>query len=285
MGRKGRSVTLSLSDGDKAQLEQLALDFDMTWGDRANISKLIEAIARKTLTIAKNHDWTTERIEALSQARMLLVDKGKIQDAIAIAKLLISRSELTIPMRREIEKFLDRDIRPWRVQVERFINRQQPFRLSYQDAAENLWQFTVHYAKIVPREEREYLECWCVETTGSKDLPEFEHNRTLRLDRITEAAVSAVKASWRDGLDAMEVEMRLYGGLAAGYRSKQGRDILVEWQSEPPQTLKVVRRITSTFWFERAILRYGADCEVVGPTAVREKMGAIARSMAQRYQT
>ncbi len=284
MGRKGRSVTISLSDEDKAQLEILALEYDMTWGDRANISKLIEAIARKTLKIANNHDWTIERIEMLNRARMLFADKGEIQDAIALAELLKSRGELTIPLRREIETFLERDIRPWRVQIERYINRQQPFQLSYQDAAENLWQFTVHYAKIVPRDDREYLDCWCVETSGSKDLPELAHNRTLRLDRITEADVTKVKTSWRDSLDTIEVQLHLYGGLVPAYRSKQGRDIEVEKISLSPPILKVTRRITSTFWFERAILPYGADCEVIEPAAVREKVGAIARGMSQRYQ-
>lgn len=285
MGRKGRSVTISLSDEDKGRLEQLALEYDMTWGDRANISKLIEAIARKTLKLAANHDWTVERIEALNQARMLLQDEGKMQEAIAIAELLQGRTELTIPLRREIENFLARDVRSWRVEIERFISRQQPFQLSYQDAAENLWQFTVHYAKIVPRDEREYLDCWCVEPSGNKDLPEFAHNRTLRLDRITEAAVVRVQASWRDGLDAMEVEMHLYGGLALAYRSKQHSDLYVGWLNESSKTLKVIRRITSSFWFVRDILPYGADCEIVGPARLREKVGAIAHEMAQRYST
>lgn len=285
MGRKGRSITISLKEKDKAQLEALALEYGMTWGDRANISKLIEAIARKTLKIASNHDWTKARITALNGARIALEDKGKIQDAILIAKLLQDRSELTIPMRREIDSFLGRqDVRSWRVQIERYINRGQPFQLSYQDAAENLWQFTVHYAEIVPRDDREYLDCWCVETEGSKDLPELAHNRTLRLDRITEADVTKVKANWRDRLDAVDVDMHLYGGLVPAYRSKQGQDIAVEKVSVDPPVLKVTRRITSTFWFQRAILPYGADCEVMGPPAVREMLGAIAHKMAIRYR-
>ena len=285
MGRKGRSITISLEEKDKVQLEALALEYDMTWGDRANISKLIEAIARKTLKLANNHDWPMPRIEALNKARIALEDKGEVQDAILIAELLRDRGELSIPMRREIENFLERDVRPWRVQVERYIKRGQPFQLSYQDAAENLWQFTVHYAEIVPRDDREYLDCWCVETEGSKDLPELAHNRTLRLDRITEADVTKVKASWRDRLDAVDVEMHLYGGLVPAYRSKQGADINVEKISTSPPVLKVTRRITSTFWFQRAILPYGADCEVIGPPAVREMVGDIAIAMSQRYAT
>ncbi|MGB3297297.1 MAG: WYL domain-containing protein [Phormidesmis sp.] len=50
-----------------------------------------------------------------------------------------------------------------------------------------------------------------------------------------------------------------------------------------PKTLRVVRRITNTFWFMRDILPYGADCEVIGPAHLREKVGAIAQQMHQRY--
>jgi hypothetical protein len=32
--RKGRAITLSVNDRQKAKLEQLALEFGMTWGDK-----------------------------------------------------------------------------------------------------------------------------------------------------------------------------------------------------------------------------------------------------------
>ena len=58
MGRKGESITLSISDRDKTNLEAIALELDMMWGDRPNISKLVEAIARKQIQISKNNDWS-----------------------------------------------------------------------------------------------------------------------------------------------------------------------------------------------------------------------------------
>jgi hypothetical protein len=283
MSRKGQSITLSISERDKANLEALALEYGMTWGDRPNISKLIEAIARRHLKIAPNHDWAPERITLLDKARKLLVDNGEIQEAIALAKLLCDRTELTIPQRQELERFLERDIRPWRVEIERYINRNQPFRLAYQDAADRLWQFTVYHAQIVPRGDREYLDCWCEEIEGSADLPQLAHNRTLRLDRITEAAVSSVAGSWRPDLDTMEVTLHLYGGLAIAYHTKQGRDVTVDWLDDAFQTRQVVRQITSLFWFMRDILPYGADCEVIEPVELREKVSAIAQQMYQRY--
>lgn len=69
MSRKGQSITLSISERDKAELENLARELGMMWGDRPNISKLVEAIAQRELLITRNNDWSTDRIEALSTLR------------------------------------------------------------------------------------------------------------------------------------------------------------------------------------------------------------------------
>ncbi|MGB8688466.1 MAG: WYL domain-containing protein, partial [Microcoleus sp.] len=164
MSRKGQSITLSVSERDKAQLEALAQEFGKTWGDRPNISKLIEAIARRQLTIAPNHDWPQTRIQALDIARQQLLDLGKIDEALAIAQLLSDRSELTLPFRAEIEAFLSNPLPVWRQKIDNFIHRNQPFRLSYRDAADRLWSYTVLHARIVPIEKRQYLMCRCEES-------------------------------------------------------------------------------------------------------------------------
>ncbi len=284
MGRKGQSVTLSISERDKAQLESLAMELGMTWGDRANISKLVEAIARRQLLIAPNHDWKIERINALNQARAALVDAGKIEAAMAIAQLLLDRSELTIPLRNELEQFVAQPTQAWRLEVERYIRRQQPFQLSYQDAAERVWQFTIRYAAIVPHEDRQYLDCWCEETEGAQGLPELQHNRCLRLDRIADAAIAQVSGQWRQsGLATIAVEFHLFRGLAFAYRSKNAIDEVNEWHETLPQVRRVVRQVSSTFWLIREILRYGQDCEVVAPESVRELMKQELLGMCDRY--
>lgn len=285
MGRKGQSITLSISERDKAQLESLALEFGMNWGDRANISKLVEAIARRQLLIAPNHDWKIERINALNQARAALVDAGKIEAAIAIAQLLLERSELTIPLRAELEQFVAQSTQAWRLEVERFIRRQQPFQLSYQDAAERVWHFTIRFAAIVPHEDRQYLDCWCEETEGAQGLMELAHNRSLRLDRITDAAIHPVVGAWRTtGLETIPVELHLFRGLAFAYRSKNAIDEVNEWHESLPQVRRIVRRVSNTFWLIREVLRYGQDCEVVSPDSVREMMRQELRGMCDRYQ-
>jgi hypothetical protein len=282
--RKGRAITLSINDRQKAQLEAIALDFGITWGDKPNISQLVKAIADGKLRIAANHDWTGDRINALNQARNVLIDAGQIDAALAIAHLLCERSELTIPLRAEIEQFIAQPAPSWRLEVERLIRRQQPFQLAYQDAAGRIWQFTIRYGEIVRHEERLYLDCWCDETETNQDLPELSHNWSLRLDRITpDVAITAISKSWQPGLAEIPVEMHLSGGLAFAYRTKTDADILNEWHSDQPQVRRVVRRVRHTFWFFREVLRYGEDCEVTSPQAVRERMRNQVNALAQRY--
>lgn len=283
MSRKGHSITLSLREQDKAQLEALALEFGKTWGDRPNISKLIEAIARRELVIAPNHDWPKERVNALNRARTALIDAGEIDMAVAIAQLLLERSELTIPLRHELEQFVARPVLPWRMEVQRYILRQQPFQLSYQDAAGRILHFTIRYAEIATHESRQYLDCWCEETAGNQDLSALTHNWCLRIDRITDAAVSPIAGQWRPGLDTITVELHLFRGLAFAYQSKTAIDLVNEWATDLPQVRRVVRQVSSSFWLIREVLRYGKDCEIVSPEAMRDRLKQELEPLCKLY--
>lgn len=53
MARKGESVTLSLSAEDKNRLEELAIEQGCKWGEKPNISLLVERIARRELQIGE----------------------------------------------------------------------------------------------------------------------------------------------------------------------------------------------------------------------------------------
>jgi predicted DNA-binding transcriptional regulator YafY len=284
MSRKGQSITLSVSDRDKAELVALALEFGKTWGERPNISRLIEAIARRELTIAPNHDWTQTRIQALELARHELVDLGKIDEAMEIAQLLASRSELTLPFRSQIEQFLQNPQPVWRQKIDAFIHRQQPFCLSYRDAADRLWEYTALHARIVPLEKRQYLLCRCEESKGNQDVEGLQHNWTLRLDRIQEAAVVSVKQPWLKDLEQISVEFHVFRGLAFAYQRKPN-DIEVGEIEGDPSRRQVIRQIFSTFWFLREIAPYWDDCEIIAPESVREIAVTKVRSMMQRYTT
>ncbi len=50
MSRKD-SITLSLDDGDKEALENLALEFGQTWGEKPNVSGLLKALAKGKLRL------------------------------------------------------------------------------------------------------------------------------------------------------------------------------------------------------------------------------------------
>ncbi|WP_071516168.1 WYL domain-containing protein [Geitlerinema sp. PCC 9228] len=283
MGRKGQSITLSISQRDKEELENLALEFGMTWGDRPNISKLVEAIARCQLQIAPNHDWSQQRIAALNAAVDALVDAGQIQQAETVAQLLLERSELQIPQRSKLERFVERPPQPWRLEIERYIRRQQPFQLFYQDATEQSWTFTICYAEINTHEQRQYLDCWCEETQGNEDLPELRHNWCLRLDRIPEASVVSVDKQWRTDFDRVEVEIHLFDRLAYAYREKEN-DRALEWLSSQPGVRRVMKLIYNTFWFMREVSQYGENCIIVSPKQLRDRFLEKIQRLYQRYE-
>jgi len=282
MSRKGQSITLSLKERDKAELEAIALEFGITWGDRPNISKLVEAIAQRKLLIGNNQNWSESRIRALHRCIGALTDIGQIEQAQVIAKLLLERSELSIPLRNEIERFLENLPPPWRLQIDNFILRHQPFQLTYQDATGRLLNFTVRYAKVTPHEKRQYLDCWCEETEGNFDIPELMHNWSLRLDRITDAAVTSISGEWRNKLDEITVEMHLFAGLAFAYQAKP-EDETIEWLPDKPKVRRVTRRVASTFWFSREVMQYAPDCIVIAPENVRDRFKQKLLTLCQLY--
>lgn len=283
MGRRGQSITLSISERDKALLEEIAREQGMQWGEKPNISKLVEAIARRELWIGRNNDWSETRIKALRRSIEALTDAGQPELAQIVAQLLLERSELSIPLRREIERFLEVPLTPWRVEINQYIVRQQPFQLTYRDAADRPWTFTIRHAQMTLYERRQYLQCWCEETEGNQDLLQLQHNWTLRLDRIPEAALNPLKGQWRANLDTIEVEIHLLRGLAFAYESKTG-DISQEWLSDRnPPIRRVVRRVSSTFWFFREVMPYAEDCLIVAPEAVQERFKQKLQILYERY--
>lgn len=283
MSRKGQSITLSISERDKAELEAIARELGMMWGERPNISKLVEAIARRQLLVFPNNNWSETRIRALERSIYALTDIGQIEQARIVAELLLERSELSLPLRAEIERFLENLPPAWRIEIDRYIRRQQPFQLTYQDAAERLWNFTVRHAKVTPHEKRQYLDCWCEETEGNQDIEDLRHNWCLRLDRIQDAAVTPVEGHWLTHLDQIEVEIHLMRGLAFGYKAKP-EDCANDWLPDQPRVRRVVRKVSNTFWFLREIAPYWEDCLIVSPETVRSRLTDKLMVMCQQYK-
>jgi predicted DNA-binding transcriptional regulator YafY len=283
MTGKTRSINLSITQQDKQQLEKMAESLGKIWGGTPSISQLIKAIARREFLITPNNDWTTPQVQALITAQQILIDTGKILEAQLLAELLLSRSELTIPQRTELQTFFNNPPPPWRQTLDQHIRSQTPFLLAYYDAADRPFSFSIHHAQITPIEKRLYLQCWCQETEGNFDIPELAHNRTLRLDRIPDAAIRPLKAKWKPDLDRIEVEFHLFGGLIRAYRSTAQQDNLNELIAEPTTARRIVRPIASTFWFFREILPYGDECEIISPPIIRQQFQAKIQAMHNRY--
>jgi hypothetical protein len=288
MTLKNQAITLSIKEGEKKALEELALEFGQMWGDKPNISKLIKAIALQELKIAPNHDWPYSRIETLEQARKVLLDQGFSLEAEEIAKILLSRSELTnLLFRSELEQFLAKPKPQWRKNIENFIQCQQPFRLTYEDVAERQWSFTVLHGQLRLIEKHQYLICTCEETKGNGDIPELQHNWTFRLDRIQEAVVNEVRLPWQPELDCIEAQFKVYENLAFGYGREEPKtdDIFKgEIEGNPAERL-IIRQVWSSFWFFRDIAKYWDNCEIIAPDSLREKFQEKVRSLWKSYNS
>ena len=285
MVRKRASITLSVAEQEKAQLEALALELGQTWGDRPNVSKLIKAIAKGELQVAHNNDWSRDRITTLNKALNHLKDQGNFSAALELAHVLLERSELSHPLRHEVQSWVNEPGPSWRQDIDKFIRQVRPFRLTYEDAAERIWSFTVRHAVIQRHEERQYLDCWCDEIEGNQDIEALQHNWCLRLDRIPpEALITPVEGQWHPSLDFIDVEFHLLNRLAISYRTKQDIDLTNEWLPDQ-QIRRIARRIQNTFWFFRELRRYGPDCVVVAPEAVRSQFINNLRLTLQQYQS
>nr|WP_202895749.1 WYL domain-containing protein [Iningainema tapete] len=160
--------------------------------------------------------------------------------------------------------------------------QQQPFCLSYRDAADRQWNYTVLHAKITFREKRQYLDCWCEESEGNQDLPALIHNWSLRLDRITEASVASIDRKWKNDLDKIEVVLHLQGGLAFSYERKPDDSDVIWLDTEPP-IRQVKRMVSNTFWLMREILPYRSQCQVISPEGVRTRLKQELNSWRELY--
>lgn len=272
MTRKSRAITLSLSEVNKKRLEALSLDFGLTWGEKPNISKLVKAVAEQKLKLSKNFGWHSHLISALYKAFNHLKDEGELGEAEELALLLLERSELRDPLRSEINAWLNKIKKnDWRRCIERFIISQTAFKLCYLGPSETPHEYHIHHASLVRHEDRMYLDCWCEEVDESDEIEVLRHNRSLRLDRIPdESEIIRIDGPWRKSRDNIEVELHLFNRLAKTYRPKTNVDLKFEFSRTNPNIRVVVRSIESTFWFLREIRRYGPDCMIVRPVALRD---------------
>ncbi len=279
MPRKKEALTLSVPPGTKEQLEAIASRLNILWGKKPSPSGLIVAIAQQQLEVGQRFTLTSVQVQSLEQAAKLLIDSGYIPEAQTLIALVLERANIEPPQRQSLLQLISQPVEAWQVLLDQRIENRQPFRLYYQDAQKKAWEFTVRYAQIKVREKRFYLETWNEETEGNYDIPELAHNRSLRLDRITNLATLPIEGEWRDNQDFVKVQLHFYRGLARAYEAK-AEDVSDTWDGN---VRKVVKEVSNTFWLIREVSQYWEDCEIVSPESVRDRVKQKLRLQCQQY--
>jgi hypothetical protein len=278
MSKKQEGINLSLKDSDQDSLREIARELGFFHGETPSLSKLVTAIAQRKIPLASPLSEATQR----AIAHAAISNKADVATGIELARFLAIREEAVPVYREQMLRFLELFDFDLFDKINKTIKVKQPFQLFYQDAAQKDWSFTVKFAKLFLREQHTYLECWCEETEGNQDLAPLNHNWCFRMDRISQAGVIPVEGKW-ESLATLEVEFKLYGGLAHAYESCT-EDSSSEWISSDPPTRKVKRQITSTFWFIREILRYGKDCKVLSPPELALRVGHQFAEATKLYE-
>jgi predicted DNA-binding transcriptional regulator YafY len=279
MPRQKETLTLSVPPGTKERLESIALRFNITWGKSPSPSGLVTKIAQQELEVGQTFKLTDSQVTALRQAIRELVDTGHIEEAKSVITLLIDRGDLEAPLRQDLIQQVSQSMEGWRIQVDQLIENKQPFHVVYKNSQTETKEYSVHYAEVVFYEKRHYLQIWCDETEDSQDLPELKHNRCLRLDRIQ--ALFPISGAWRNSFDFIEVQMHFHNWLIKAYEPKPDdmRDEVIG------SVRQITRRVVNPFWLIRELRRYGADCVIVSPDAVRDRFKQDLQAMLEQYNS
>lgn len=277
MPRKKETLTLSVPPGTKEKLEDIAQRLDIKWGDKPSASGLIGAIALGQLEVGQSFTLDANQVKALKKATEVLVDSGSVEEAQILLSLLVNRGNLQAPLRQSLLQKVSQPTQAWRILVDQQIARKQPFHVVYTNSQKQQMEYTARYAEFCFYEKRYYLQIWCEETEDSQDGPELHHNRCLRLDKIN--GILPIEGEWRGSLDSIKVYLHLKNWLVNAYEPKPD-----DLENEVLGNLRqVVRRVVNPFWLIREVFRYGKDCEIVAPDAVRSRFKAELRKLCQDY--
>ncbi len=174
----------------------------------------------------------------------------------------------------------------WAAKIkEQFIDTKTPFILNYRDSSDRSFAWTVRYAEFTTHEKRVYLDFWAEETEANQDIEPLQHNWSVRLDRVVSIEPVPAGGEWRDGLDTLDVEFHLLGGLSYAYAKETAglKPGDVESTRLDADTRRVVRRISNTFWFIREVACHLNDCRVLKPDSVRKLVLRKARQMIENH--
>jgi predicted DNA-binding transcriptional regulator YafY len=278
MPRKKETITLSVPPGTKDQLEAIAARLGILWGSKPSSSGLITKIAQQELAVNPPFTLDNLQVAALRQAVKDLIDTGHIQEAESVSTLLLDHGNLETPLQQALMRQVSQPLEQWRPRIDQLIAQKQPFRIVYGNSQGELFEYVVRYAEIQFWEKRQYIQVWCSETADSQDIPELQHNRCLRLDRIQ--SIFPIQETWRGHFDSIDVMFHLKSWLIKAYESKPNDiddQVLAHYR-------QVTRRIINPFWFYREIFRYGEDCELIMPEPLRIAFSKKVQALAETYK-
>lgn len=281
MSRKKETLTLSVPPGTKDKLEAIAERLNLRWGESPSASKLVAAIAQAQVTVGSSRPLHRKQIDALRQSIKLLIDAGSIEEAKSVITILLEQGDLEAPLRQALLQQLTQSIAAWREQIDQYVDQKQPFCVSYRNSQGQLLEYNARYAEVHFQEKRFYLQIWCEETADVEeeipDLPELWHNRCLRFDRIH--ALAPIAGEWRDKLDTIKVYLQFKGWLANAYEPKPGD----EENLVIGDVRQVTRQVANVFWLIREISRYWENCEIIAPSALRDRFKQKLLAMVEQY--
>ena len=282
MSSKKEALTLSLLPGTKAKLEEIARKNGFFWGKSPSPSALVNAIASKELQVGKPFSLNDNQVKAFRQAIATFIDNGDTAGAEIVARHLLDKAQLEFELKKELIKLVNKHLDKWRLIVEEYINRQQPFELLYKNSQGQELIFNVYFAQIDPHEKRLYLNIWCKETEdvsiqNKQYFPELLHNRCLRFDRIQ--GIIPKSGTWRESLDYIEVHLQLTGWMIKAYKPRT-EDIGDEISNN---IRNITRRVFNPFGLIREIKGYGEHCIIVKPDGLRSYFRQELIKMCQLY--
>ena len=282
MSSKKETITLSLTPGTKAKLEGIARELGFFWGKSPSPSALVNAIASKKLQLGEPFALSDNQIKVLRKAIAILIDTGHTTEAEIIARHILDKSQLEMPLRKELLKLVNQHLDKWSLVVEQYCNDKQPFELLYTNSQEQDLLFNVYFAQRNYHEQRFYLNIWCEETAdvseeNRKYFPELIHNRCLRFDRIQ--GIIPKSGQWRERLDYIEVYLQFTGWMVKAYKPRK-EDIS---DVTDKGIRSVTRRVFNPFWLIREIKGYGTNCTIVAPNSLRDYFRQELIAMCQLY--
>ena len=222
--------------------------------------------------------------EAESVARLIL-NKGNIDEvrgspvfllrlyaevSSAQAVRFLRRGLSDFSTRQELLSIINKYLNKWRILIEEYITRKQPFELLYNEDGKEVI-YDVRFAKIDFYQSRFWLNIWSEnvnnnEQVNEKYFLELIHNRCLDFDYIEGVIPQSEGFCWRNGFDYLEVELEFSNSLVEGYQTNSN-DVNEVMNKK---FRRITRKVYNPSLLINELIKYGVDCKIVAPKKLQD---------------